>query len=118
MQPVPPFFLYDGACGFCQRWMRWLEQRVGDGVEFVAFQDLDDLTRYNLTIEDVQSASYWIDDHGHPFRGNRSIAQVLKRTPGVWSVIGRMLDLPVVRVLAAVVYLGVARNRHRLPAPR
>ena len=118
MQPVPPFFLYDGACGFCQRWMRWLEPRVGAGVEFVAFQDVEDLTRYNLTIEDVQRASYWIDGEGHAFRGNRSIAQVLKRAPGLWSVVGTVLDLPVVRLLAAAVYFGVSRNRHRLPAPR
>lgn len=24
MQPAPPFFLFDGECGFCNKWAGWL----------------------------------------------------------------------------------------------
>lgn len=116
-QPVPPFFLYDGDCGFCQKWVRWLQQRVHDGVEFVPFQAVQDLTPYGLTILDVQSASYWIEDWGDAFRGNRSIARVLKRAGGPWKIIGTVLELPGVRWRAAAAYVMISRNRHRLPAP-
>jgi predicted DCC family thiol-disulfide oxidoreductase YuxK len=118
LEPIPPFFLYDGACGFCQKWARWLELRVRCDVAFVPFQTVEDVTRYGLTISDVQSASYWIDDRGRAFRGSRSIAHALERAGGLWKIIGTVLDLPVVRVVAAAAYVVISRNRHRLPAPR
>ena len=117
-QPTPPFFVFDGACGFCERWVRWLNRRTSDTILFVACQGIDDLARYGLSIADVQRASYWIDDQGHPFRGNRSIAHVLKQASGIWMVVGTMIDLPVIRTVAAAAYAVISRNRHRLPAPR
>lgn len=115
---TPPFLLFDGACGFCQRWVRWLGQRVPDDVTFVPFQAIDDLARYGLTTEDVQTASYWIDDQGRAFRGSRSIAHVLKQAAGLWKMIGIVIDLPVLRGHTAAVYVAISRNRHRLAAPR
>jgi predicted DCC family thiol-disulfide oxidoreductase YuxK len=118
VQPEPPCLVYDGECGFCQRWARWLGRRVPPGTRFVAFQDMDDLSRYGLARADVERASYWVDPDGRAFGGNRSIAKVLQRSRGTWRVIGVVLDLPVVRSLAALAYRAIARNRHRLPAPR
>jgi predicted DCC family thiol-disulfide oxidoreductase YuxK len=116
-QPTPPFFVFDGACGFCEKWVWWLGRRVPDRVTFVPYQAIDDLARFGLAVPDVQRASYWIDDRGHRYRGNRSIAHVLKQAAGLWKLAGIVIDLPVIRVLAAVAYFGISRNRHRLPAP-
>jgi predicted DCC family thiol-disulfide oxidoreductase YuxK len=116
-QPDLPFFVYDGACGFCQRWVRWLQRRVPSEVAFVRFQDIDDLTPYGIALADVQTASYWIDDGDRTFRGNRSIARVLQQGRGVWRIVGTALDLPVARTLAGAAYAVISRNRHRLPAP-
>jgi predicted DCC family thiol-disulfide oxidoreductase YuxK len=117
-QPEPPCLVYDGECGFCQRWARWLGRRVDPGTTFVAFQDLDDLSRYGLVRAEVERASYWIEPDGRRFGGNRSIAKVLQRARGGWRVVGLVVDLPVLRSVAALAYRGIARNRHRLPAPR
>lgn len=117
MDPTPPFFLYDGACGFCQRWMRWLARRVRDRVDFVPSQSVEDLARLGLTDEDVRTASYWVDEHGVAHRGHSSIAHALQRADGIWRLVGLALELPLVRHLAAATYRVVARNRHRLTAP-
>jgi len=118
MPPVPPFFLYDGECGFCIRWVRWLERRVLQDVEFVASQEIEDLGRFGLGPDDVTTASYWIDEDGAPHRGHRSFSGVLRHAGRGWRIVAVVLELPVVSSLAAGVYGLVARNRHRLPAPR
>jgi predicted DCC family thiol-disulfide oxidoreductase YuxK len=109
-------FIFDGDCGFCRKWAAWLEQRVGTAVEFVPFQALDDLARFGLTVEDVQTASYLFDD-GRAYRGGRGIARALVHGRSVWRLVGMVLDLPGVRLVSAVAYRFIARNRHRLPAP-
>jgi len=116
VQPAPPFLLYDGDCGFCRKWARWLQRRAG-GIELVPFQSVDDLSLFGLVDEDVRTASYWIDEDGRPHRGHRSFARALRRATGPWPLVGVALELPVIRTLAAIAYRNVARNRHRLPAP-
>ncbi len=118
MDPSPPLFLYDGECGFCQRWVDWLDGKTRDRIEFVPSQSIVDLARFGLTDEDVRTASYWIDPDGRPHGGNHSIAHALQQGDGIWRAIGVVLELPGVRALAAAAYRAIARNRHRLPAPR
>jgi predicted DCC family thiol-disulfide oxidoreductase YuxK len=110
------FFIFDGDCGFCRKWAAWLERRVGTTVRFLPFQTLDDLARFGLTVEDVQSASYLIES-SDAYRGGRGIARALSQSRGAWRLVGRFLDLPVVRLATAIAYRLIARNRHRLPAP-
>jgi predicted DCC family thiol-disulfide oxidoreductase YuxK len=116
MAPELPLFVYDGDCGFCRKWAAWVEHKVVGGVTFVPYQSLD-LLGLGLTAEEVQSASYWIDEQGRPFRGNRSFAKALRHSRGAWRGLGIVVDLPGVRVVAGVAYRWVVRNRHRLPAP-
>lgn len=118
MDPTPPFFLYDGECGFCQRWMRWLARRVRDRIEFIPSQSIEDLARLGLTDEDVRTASYWVDEDGVAHRGNSSIAHALQQADGFWRLVGHAFELPIIRLVAAAAYHVIARNRHRLPAPR
>lgn len=117
MDPSPPFFLYDGECGFCQRWVDWLDGTTRARIEFVESQMIDDLPRLGLTDEDVRTASYWVDAAGVAHRGNHSIANALQQGDGIWRALGVALELPVIRSLAAAAYRVIARNRHRLPAP-
>lgn len=117
MEPTPPFFLYDGECGFCQKWMRWLARRVRDRIEFIPSQSVDNLPAFGLSDDDVRTASYWVDENGVAHRGNSSIAHALQQADGAWRLVGLALELPLVRVVAAAAYRVIARNRHRLPAP-
>jgi predicted DCC family thiol-disulfide oxidoreductase YuxK len=109
-------FVFDGDCGFCRKWAAWLEHRVGTAIRFLPFQALDDLARFGLTIEDVQSASYLIEN-GDAYRGGRGFARALIHSQGKWRPVGLFLDLPGVRLASAIAYRLIARNRHRLPAP-
>jgi predicted DCC family thiol-disulfide oxidoreductase YuxK len=111
-----PLFIYDGACGFCRKWAGWLERRGGAGICFSPFQARDDLAHFDLTVDDVQSASYLIEN-GFAYRGGRGFARVLAHGRGVWRLVGLVLDLPGVRQASAIAYRWIARNRHRLPAP-
>lgn len=109
-------FIFDGDCGFCRKWAGWLEQRVGTEAEFVPFQALDDLTPFGLTVEDVQRASYLLED-GRSYRGGRGVARAMLHGRSAWRLAGRLLDLPGVRLATTIAYRFIARNRHRLPAP-
>ena len=46
MRPVPPFFVFDGDCGFCKKWVKLLQGRLPADVTFVPYQDVEDLDRY------------------------------------------------------------------------
>jgi predicted DCC family thiol-disulfide oxidoreductase YuxK len=109
-------FIFDGDCGFCRKWAGWLEQRVGAAARFVPFQALDDLAPFGLTVEDVQTASYLIDD-GVAYGGGRGFARAMVHGRWTWRPVGLFLDMPGVRLATAIAYRLIARNRHRLPAP-
>lgn len=117
MQPEPPFFLFDGICGFCKDWANWLQRRLPPDARFVPYQRIDDLGAYGLTPDDVVTASYWIGADGTPHRGARSFAHALKAATFPWSAVGIALDLPLVGMIADRVYPVIARHRHELPAP-
>lgn len=115
--PAPPTFIYDGECGFCRRWVDWLERHLTGDAEYVPYQQLEDLRAYGLTIDDVSSASYWIDAGGRAHRGAASFSHALGQAAPPWRAVGSLLRAPIVRDVARVAYGLIARNRHRLPAP-
>jgi len=99
--------------------MRWLQRRVAvvGEVVFVPSQEVADLGRFGLTLADVATASYWIDEDGRPHRGHLSFTKVLRRGGRAWRIVAVALELPGLGTLAGWAYALIARNRHRLPAP-
>jgi predicted DCC family thiol-disulfide oxidoreductase YuxK len=116
VEPTLPVFVFDGDCGFCRKWAAWVERRLDGSVTFVPFQSID-LGALGLRAEQVQTASYFVDEGRRTYRGNRSFSRALGRSRGLWRMLGLVAELPVVRTLLAPVYRSIARNRHRLPAP-
>jgi predicted DCC family thiol-disulfide oxidoreductase YuxK len=116
--PDPPFFVWDGDCGFCGRWAGWLERRIRPGVPLIAYQDLDDLGAAGLTATDVERASWWVPPDGRPRPGADGITTALRAGQPAWArLAGVILALPVIRWITRLTYRLVAANRHRLPAP-
>jgi lipase maturation factor 1 len=37
--PAKPLLVFDGDCGFCRRWIERWQQRTGDKIEYLPFQD-------------------------------------------------------------------------------
>lgn len=105
--------LIDGNCGFCKAWTAAL--CVG-ACESIAWQSLrhslDQQVRNRLERE-----AGWLDDTGRIEYGNKAIVRALRASGGLRRILGAIIDLPLLRRLAAVVYRNVARNRYRLPAP-
>ena len=104
--------VYDGDCGFCTSSARFVERRSDAAV--VPWQRFD-LPAVGLTAEQTSAAVYWLPSAGAPLRGARAVAAALRECGPTYRVIGLLIDLPLVRPLAAAVYAVVARYRHRLP---
>lgn len=110
--------VYDGDCGFCTQTALWVARRAGPNVEVVPWQSLaagpGGLASYSLSERDVTEAAWWLVGDNQ-LRGARAVAAALRACGGFWKVLGRLIDLPPVRPLAALGYRIVARNRYRLP---
>jgi predicted DCC family thiol-disulfide oxidoreductase YuxK len=104
--------VYDADCGFCTVSADWLSSRGECAV--VPWQQLD-LEAAGLTREEVSSAAYWLGPDGTKRRGARAIAAALETCGPQYRLLGRVIDLPPVRPLAAVGYGLVAKYRYKLP---
>ncbi|MEI8105242.1 MAG: DCC1-like thiol-disulfide oxidoreductase family protein [Actinomycetes bacterium] len=112
-----PRLIFDGDCAFCSSCARFVVARSGGKQTALAWQHLgaDEVSQLGLTLNDVETAAWWIDAAGRPYGGHLAVAHALVRTAGWTSTVGRLLLLPPVRLLAAPGYRGVVRFRHRLP---
>ena len=105
--------IYDGDCGICNQSADWARAHLPAGDEVVPWQSVPDLAALGLTVADVETAAYWVDDDGTLHRGEAAVAAVLRRAGGGWTVAGTAIDTPLVRPLARRAYSWVAANRHR-----
>ena len=105
--------IYDGDCGICNQSADWARAHLPAGTEVVPWQSIPDLAALGLTVGDVETAAYWVDDDGTLHRGEAAVSAVLRRAGGGWSVAGATLGAPLLRPLARRAYYWVAANRHR-----
>ncbi len=112
-----PLLVYDGDCSFCTASAQWLAARWRGRAQAVAWQRLapDELAGLALTLDDVRSAAWWIDESGQRSRGHLALARALVAASGWYAVCGRVLLIPPFRWIAGAVYPLIARWRHRLP---
>ena len=112
-----PLLVYDGDCSFCTASAQWVAARWRGPAQAVAWQHLapDELAGLALTLDDVRSAAWWIDEAGQRSRGHLAIAQALAAAHGWPTICGRALLIPPLRWIAGGIYPLVARRRHRLP---
>jgi predicted DCC family thiol-disulfide oxidoreductase YuxK len=105
--------IYDGDCGICNQSADWARAHLPANTKIVPWQSID-LDALGLTVADVQTAAYWVDDDGTLHRGEAAVAAVLRRAGGPWPLAGTALDSAVLRPVARRAYEWVAANRHRL----
>lgn len=100
---------YNTKCPVCNAGIDWQRNRLvraaraGD----IEFRDItlepEALIRFGAGIEDVRRRLHAVDADGRLFVGADCVVAIWVRTPGdVW--LGRLLGLPVIRQIAAVVY--------------
>lgn len=112
--PNGPMLIFDGDCRFCTSSARWIGHRLPANAHVEPWQWLD-LVALGLTERNVTTAAYWVDERGRKYRGHRSIGRALMASGGLWKPIGALILVPPFSWLAALVYVVIAKNRHRLP---
>ncbi|GAA1432154.1 hypothetical protein GCM10009616_20960 [Microlunatus lacustris] len=65
--------------------------------------------------ERAQTEVLWVEPDGRIIGGAAAFAAWLRFRGGPYGLLGRSMDLPVVRSVAAGVYPLVARDRDRMP---
>jgi predicted DCC family thiol-disulfide oxidoreductase YuxK len=116
-----PLLVYDGECRFCTATAlrvaaRWPPSATAT---VVAWQSLGEagLAGLGLSVRDVESAAYWVDENDRKWRGHCALAQALVAAAGWRRQVGRAILVLPLRPAAAGVYWIVARYRRYLPVP-
>jgi predicted DCC family thiol-disulfide oxidoreductase YuxK len=113
-----PWLIFDGDCAFCTSSAHWLALRLhrseGPNARLVPWQ-FTDLAAIGTTAERAQREALWVGTDGTIYGGAAAFAEWLGFRGGAYRVVGRVINLPVVRALAAAVYRVIAKNRHRMP---
>lgn len=109
-----PVLIYDGDCAFCTSSVRFIETRMRRHPRVEPWQRLD-LTEYGISQDQCESAVQFVDIDRRVHSAETAVARVLIHGGRGWALIGRMILVPGIRHLAAVVYRWIAKNRHRLP---
>lgn len=110
--------LFDGDCSFCTTSATWIAERLARGSDrsaHVVPWQRTDLPALGVTPERARTEVLWVEPDGAVRGGAAAVASWLRYRGGPYGLLGRGMDLPVVRSLAAVAYRVVAANRHRLP---
>lgn len=109
-----PVLVYDGDCAFCSSSVRLLERLMRRRPEVIPWQRAD-LDALGLTATECAAALQWVAPSGERRSGAGAVAATLRHGGRGWRLIGRALDAPGLSRVAARVYAGIARHRHRLP---
>lgn len=122
--PVPtpdrtvPWLVFDGDCAFCTSSATWVAERLhrasGPNARLVPWQ-FTDLPSLGTTEERATTEVLWVQPDGRVVGGAAAFAAWLRFRGGPYGLLGRAMDLPGVRTVAAGVYRVVARNRDKMP---
>jgi predicted DCC family thiol-disulfide oxidoreductase YuxK len=106
--------VFDGDCAFCTSSARWMEDRLPDDVEVVAWQHTD-LEVLGLSIDDVTRSAWFIDAWGHRHAAAEGIGKALATAGWPWRPLGWLAVYPPTAWIAEPAYRAIAVNRHRMP---
>jgi predicted DCC family thiol-disulfide oxidoreductase YuxK len=107
-----PIVVFDGECGFCRCTVSWAKRRLRTDAQFAAWQDIE-VEAVGLTVKACQDAVQWVGATGI-FGGHRAVALLLQSAQFPWRLIGRLIDVPGLRLVSRVTYAIVKANRSRL----
>lgn len=114
MPTQQPTLVFDGDCGFCTTSARWIERRLDADVQVEMWQALD-LDALGLSVEDVTTAAYFVDEDGSLHRGHAAVGRSLEHMALLFRLAGRAIQHRPVAWVAAPTYRLVAKYRYKLP---
>lgn len=107
--------LYDGSCGFCNFWVKWILHRDTKALfNFASLQgDFGQrfLRERGLDPEELDTI-YLVDEQGEHWQKSDAILKILDQLGGIYrlSMLGKLFP----RILRDWVYERVAANRKKL----
>lgn len=113
-----PLLVYDGDCAFCTTSVGWIAEHLHRDqrrdARLSPWQYLD-LPAVGVTTEQAHREVIWVAPDGSHAGGAAAVAAWLTYSGRPYSLLGRFLQLPLIRSAATLAYRIVAANRHRLP---
>lgn len=106
-----PTLLFDGECGFCRHWVRWLEARVAGRIRFVSYQE-SRAEFPHIPEGELKDAVHFVAGDGAVYRGAAAIFHVLAGVDGHRGWLTAYTRLPLFAPVCEAVYKAVARNRY------
>ena len=117
LEPGPREILfYDGACGLCHRWVRFLvaEDEHGDRFAFAPLGGPTFVERIPAPERaGLPDSLVLLTSRGEPWTRSRAVLRIARRLGGLWRLIAEIVRF-VPRPLADLGYDGLARVRGRL----
>jgi predicted DCC family thiol-disulfide oxidoreductase YuxK len=108
--PERPLLLYDGACGFCRRWVERWREATGPRVDYAPYQD--HAHRYpQIAPERFERAVQLVETTGEVYEGAEAAFRALARAPGRGWMLAAYRRIPGAAPVAEAFYRLVARNR-------
>jgi len=107
---LPPLLIYDGACGFCRRWVDRWKARTGPRVAYAPYQKRGLLRRLRIPRSEAERAVHLVDQHGRQSAGAVAVFRAMRRAPDLRHVAWLGL-LPGVRTVAGWVYHFISQHR-------
>jgi predicted DCC family thiol-disulfide oxidoreductase YuxK len=104
---------FDGACGLCDRAVRWLWNRTGAEVRFAPLQGETAEERVPEKFRTPPLSTLVVWEDGVVSVESDGLAAIARCMPGLRGRVIRALTLPFARPALNAVYRLIARNRHR-----
>lgn len=104
---------FDGACGLCDRAVRWLWNRTDADVRFAPLQGetAREYVPEKFRTPPLSTLVVW--EEGAISVESDGLATIARSMPGFRGRLARALTLPLARPLLNVIYRFIARNRIR-----
>lgn len=109
-RPAGPTLIYDGACGFCRRWvLRAKALEHADRLRLVPLQDSSAPALAAQPRDRLTRAAHFVRPDGAVFAGAAAMRELARYLRGGW-ILRALLGLPGGMWLGAQVYAWVARR--------
>lgn len=104
---------FDGACGLCDRAVRWLWNHTDADVRFAPLQGETAKERVPEKFRTPPLSTLVVWEDGRVLVESDGLAAIAYRVPGLHGRMARALTRPFARPLLNLGYRLIARNRHR-----
>ncbi len=106
--------IYDGDCGICQRSLNFVLNRSRNNPTALPNQKLAQFPELAYIPQKLADEMVLWVENGKIYAGSQAIAEIFKTMPAFWRLFGFLINLPGLRSVSQMIYLQIARRRHKI----